>query len=1232
MQGEKQPQIIGSNGAAESLRPTDPFYVTGGTLPSNAPSYVVRAADTELFENIRLGEFCYVLNTRQMGKSSLMIRTANRLRAEGHAVVVLDLTAVGQNLTPEQWYDGLLSLLGAQLSPEIEDSLEDFWQDNVRLGPMQRFMEAMRNIVLPVIKTSYRSLVVFVDEIDAVRSLPFSADEFFAGIRESYNRRTQDAEFHRITYCLLGVATPADLITESRMSPFNIGRRIVVTDFTASEAEPLSQRLPGGALMLERVLYWTGGHPYLTQRMCKALSASDYLATGTATSDSNVVRIVDALCEELFLSKAARETDDNLAFVQNRLLKSEIDLAALLDVYREVASGKRVHDDETNSVIPVLRLSGVVRVEDGVLQVRNRIYAHVFNTEWVLSHMPHAELRRQRIAYQRGVVRAALVSAVVILIMAVLAGAAALNAHNANNLRHQANIARRESDMHARDAQRESRIAIAAQQAASANAQRASKSAQEAHQEAVRADAKEKEVEQANKTVVDLAQQRKVALDDRQSALISAIQARQKANNEAENANRLLYIANMNLAQQAYDNNNIARVLDLLKETASGVRHAFEWGYWQRECHLDLETLRWHRGRLTSVLYMSDGRRVVTGSLDGSVQVWDSLTGRHLGQLALQANSPVTSLSLSGDSSTLAVGAEDNTVQVYDAHTLRPTRLVETKGWPVDSVSLSHDGSKLIAAGGDHRSMALLTEWDVRTGNELHTVRVALPTFTCCAFSPDGRMAAASGPDRQIHIWDTVTWNESHRLAGHKSGVLCIAFSPDGKSLASGAYDNTVRIWDLESDQTVVTLTGHTQPVGSVAFSTDGAWVATAGYDNVARIWDATTGQTLIALKGHTDFVTAVAFSPDGTRLITGSNDGTARIWESTRRRDTLTLRGHTASVQDVAISPLGERIVSASADGTVRLWNGFSGRSNGLLQSSPPVIQTAVAYSQNGNYIACGSMDGALRIYEASDRRLLHSIQIGSSQIVSLAFSPDSRTICVASGAADTPHGARLCLVSAQDGDVTRVLQSDGPMPTCVAFNSTGTLIVSGSMDNMVHVWNAATGAPIRSWRATKPEVGPLQSFVTSACFSPDSANIAAAIGDRTGSGDNTARVFNARTGDLLLTLKGHANSLYSVAYSPDGNRIVTGSADKTARVWDTVTGREVLTLKGHENVVLKCLFTKDGNEIVTCGADGTIKVWERTPDFSMQEPHLGGFPARPGTTDRPSSFRPGLRTRQSP
>jgi hypothetical protein len=383
------------------------FYVTGGTLRPDAPSYIERQADKDLCDSLLRGEFCYVLTSRQMGKSSLMVRTVKRLRQEKAAVAVLDLTAIGQNLSIGQWYDGLMSRLGQQLN--LEDELLEFWERHPEWGPLQRWTTALEEVVL---KHLSGKVVIFIDEIDIVRSLPFSTDEFFAAIRECYNRRSRDSAFARLAFGLLGVAAPNDLIRDTRMTPFNIGRRIELNDFTAAEAAPLARGLgadaPTARDLLARVLYWTGGHPYLTQRLCRALAEA--LSTPRVVSASGLlappllpsIAAVDHLAEKLFLSRQARDHDDNLIFVRERLLRGEVDVAGLLHLYRKCHAGDWVPDDETNPLVSVLRLSGIARGVDGCLRVRNRIYRSVFDPGWIRTNMPEAEVRRQQRASRKG--------------------------------------------------------------------------------------------------------------------------------------------------------------------------------------------------------------------------------------------------------------------------------------------------------------------------------------------------------------------------------------------------------------------------------------------------------------------------------------------------------------------------------------------------------------------------------------------------------------------------------------------------------------------------------------------------------------------------------------------------------------------------------------------------------------------------------------------------------------
>ena len=372
--------------------PRSRFYVPGGPLSRDAPCYVMREADLDLHAAIARGEYCTVLASGQMGKTSLLIRMADRLREERAKAVVLDLHAIGTNLTVEQWYFGLLASAGSQL--HLETELEDYWENHARLSPLQRWMGAWREVILERIPAP---IVIFIDEIGATRSLPFSADEFFNAIRQFYNERSETPRLRRLIFCWVGVATPSDLIQDSRAAPFNIGHRIELNDFTEQEAQVL---LPGlhrardaAPEVLRRILYWTGGHPYLTQRLCQAV-AEDRSAQSP--------KQVDRVCGEIFFSREACEPDHHLMFVQDRLLRGGANPVELLTIYANIWAGKLVQDDPAQPLLDQLRLAGVVRSEDGFLRVRNRIYERVFDHKFVEENLPLDEVERQRKAEGRG--------------------------------------------------------------------------------------------------------------------------------------------------------------------------------------------------------------------------------------------------------------------------------------------------------------------------------------------------------------------------------------------------------------------------------------------------------------------------------------------------------------------------------------------------------------------------------------------------------------------------------------------------------------------------------------------------------------------------------------------------------------------------------------------------------------------------------------------------------------
>lgn len=355
------------------------IFTIGGTVQASGGLYITRYADTQLLDLCRRGQLAYVLTARQVGKSSLMVHTAEQLSREGIATAIVDLSLLGvQGVTPEQWYLGVITSIADQLS--IENDPLDWWQRHDHLGLTQRMIHFFENVVLAEAETR---AVMFFDEIDSTLSLPFT-DDFYAAIRAIYNNRATTPAFQRLTFVLIGVANPGDLISDPSRTPFNIGERVHLHDFTLEEILPLSAGLNLSPEKAERVLrrvhYWTGGHPYLTQRLCSNVAKQD---PPIETEEE-----VDQLVEITFCGEQS-DKDSNLQFVRDMLIKRPPDRAKALTIYRKVLHGHPpVHDSEQSIHKVHLRLSGIVLRINEMLAVRNRIYSTVFDRSWIKHNMP----------------------------------------------------------------------------------------------------------------------------------------------------------------------------------------------------------------------------------------------------------------------------------------------------------------------------------------------------------------------------------------------------------------------------------------------------------------------------------------------------------------------------------------------------------------------------------------------------------------------------------------------------------------------------------------------------------------------------------------------------------------------------------------------------------------------------------------------------------------------------
>lgn len=351
----------------------DYFYQIGGSLPQNALTYVVRQADWDLYQNLKQSEFCYVLNSRQMGKSSLLVRTMQRLQAEEYCCATIDISDIGNpQVSLEKWYGGVAYKLLSSFNLFHPSEFVAWWKERELIPPVQRLSELIETILLAKIS---QKTIIFIDEIDSVLSLSEPLDDFFALIRACYNKRAQNSAYQRLTFVLLGVTTPTDLIADPNRTPFNIGKAIELQGFQFAEAQPLMQGLVGKVAnpsqTIQEILEWTGGQPFLTQKLCKLVEEWG--------NERSVVSIVQA---KIIENWEAQDEPTHLKTIRDRILKNQRYSNRLLGLYQKILKLGAIPTDDSAEQTQ-LQLSGLVVRREGQLQVYNRIYQEVFDRTWV---------------------------------------------------------------------------------------------------------------------------------------------------------------------------------------------------------------------------------------------------------------------------------------------------------------------------------------------------------------------------------------------------------------------------------------------------------------------------------------------------------------------------------------------------------------------------------------------------------------------------------------------------------------------------------------------------------------------------------------------------------------------------------------------------------------------------------------------------------------------------------
>ncbi|NET41957.1 AAA-like domain-containing protein [Okeania sp. SIO2B3] len=1188
-------------------------YYLGGSLPLHATTYVKRQADNDLYQGLKNGDFCYVLNSRQMGKSSLRVKTMQRLQQENIACVSIDMTEIGaHDITPSEWYASIIDTILTGLNLDDDFDIEELWENNSQLSNVKRFSKFIGEILLPTIS---EKIVIFVDEIDSILSLPFNTDDFFAVVRDCYNKRANNSDYQRLTFAMIGVATPADLIKEKKHTPFNIGKPIKLTGFRLAEVEPLAKGLVEKTTninkLMEVILDWTGGQPFLTQKVCQLIRNSPEIVP-----DDQETKWVTGLVRQRIIDNwQVHDDPEHLKTIRDRLLFNEKRASRLLGLYQQVLiphtlevrtqnselRSDTLHTLEVRSDTPQtshtpnipllggarggfhtqaddnpeqmeLRLTGLVIKQEGRLQVANRIYQEVFNLQWVEQEL--AKLRPYSEAFTAWV-ESECQDKSRLLRGQALADALAWSVDQSLSDRdYQFLAAAQEVEKQAIELEKlEAQIKLDAQAKANQILDEAKRKAEKRLRISfavlvisfIAATITAVTVWRASLKVAEA----KAVRNSITAKLLSESNKHWEATLQALRAVKQLPKSNLIFQPQVESKIQITDALSQAMYTDDGK-------------YQELNYLQGHEDRVFGVTFSPDGETIATASADNTVKLW-SRQGNLLQTLTSHADNTVKLWSRQGnllqtltshednvrgvafspDGKTIATASADNTVKLWS----QKGKLLQTLSDHEDTVrgvAFSPDGETIATASAD-KTVKL---WNQK-GKLLQTLTDHDNSVNGVVFSPDGETIATASSDNTVKLWNQ-KGKLLQTLSDHDNSVNGVVFSPDGETIATASSDNTVKLWN-QKGKLLQTLSGHQNWVWGVAFSPDGKTIATASSDNTVKLWNQ-KGKLLQTLSGHQNWVWGVAFSPDGKTIATASDDKTVKLWNQ-KGKLLQTLTGHQNWVNGIAFSPDGETIATASADKTVKLWN-QQGKLLQTLTGHQNWVR-GIAFSPDGKTIATASGDNTGKLWNQKGK-LLQTLADHEDTVNGIAFSPDGETIATAS--AD-----KTVKLWNQQGKLLQTLIGHDNSVNGVVFSPDGEIIATASADKTVKLWN-------QQGKLLQTLIGHNNS-VLGIAFSPDGEIIA------TASADKTVKLWNQQ-GKLLQTLTGHQNWVNGIAFSPDGETIATASADKTVKLWNQ-QGKLLQTLTGHQNWVNGIAFSPDGKTIATVSADKTVKLWRNIESF---------------------------------
>jgi WD40 repeat protein/tRNA A-37 threonylcarbamoyl transferase component Bud32 len=638
------------------------------------------------------------------------------------------------------------------------------------------------------------------------------------------------------------------------------------------------------------------------------------------------------------------------------------------------------------------------------------------------------------------------------------------------------------------------------------------------------------------------------------------------------------YGREMQFAYESYWNGNVPGARATLDMSLKPF-NSWECDYVYRLCAAAHPILKVQGNYAPNLVWNVDGQRILCGDDSGEPVICNLKTNRN-STLTQRPAGPIVYTSWNPDSTRLLTCYRNNTIELWDPNTVTKLRNLEGHTGRVVVADWSRDGSRLVTGSEDQT----VKVWDTTTGKVLFWLRSDTTRPSVC-MSPDGKRVGLCFDTSSFFIWDVDRPFSPGPLTGHKNHIHAMAWSPDGTMIATGSMDTTVKIWDAKYGRLLGTLNGHKAQIWSLAWSQDSKRVISGSWDKTVKMWAAPTGEELRTFRGAMDIIFSVAISPDGTWVAAGSKDRLVRVWDATAASVEPRVLAepddhYPGAIAAVAWSPDGKQVITGSGTRLPRVWDARTGAIIGPDIAGHTSAIGSVCWSKDGRQFATGSWDTTTRIWEATTHKQLQILRGHTKNVGSLSMNADGSLI-VTGGDDGT---ARLW--DTKTGKELRKFQYAGAVCT-VSFSPDGSRVATTFTPDKpgLQIWEVNTGNVVLDI--------PVKGSVYAAGWSGDGTKIAISHSSGVGHSLGLVEILNAKTGENLLKLTGHTGNVRSLAWSPNGARIVTGSEDGTAKLWETTTGAEVLSLRGHRGQVESVAWSNDGTRILTGCEDGFPRIW---------------------------------------